>query len=136
MRININELRLSELKDVYRELRGLFNEDAKMPSLLSKEPKKRMIGEYCIIRCGDAGVHAGYVEDWYDRTVILKDSRRLWYWKCKTGHSLSGLATGGLHSDSELPCTINEIVLTDACEIIPTSSQFEEDCKNAPIYNP
>ena len=97
--------------------------------------KKPLIGEYCIVRCRDAGVHAGYVEDWYDRTVILKESRRLWFWKCKSGHSLSGLAKSGMHTDSKIPAVVSTIVLTDACEIIPTSSQFKEDCKNAPIHN-
>jgi hypothetical protein len=139
MKFNIDELTLGELKDIHIELSGIFGEVTKeavqVTGGINKETNKPLIGEYCIIRCRDAGVHAGYVEDWYDRTVILKESRRLWYWKCKTGHSLNGLAESGLHSDSKIPAVVSQIVLTDACEIIPTSNQFKEDCKNAPVHN-
>jgi len=139
MKFSINDLTLGELKSIHSELQELFGSltSATEPMTISGEkPKEKpMIGQYCIIRCRDAGVHAGYVEDWYDRTVILKESRRLWYWKCKTGHSLSGLSAGGMNSDSKVACVVGTIVLTDACEIIPCSDIFIEDCKNAKTHN-
>ena len=40
-----------------------------------------MIGKYVIVRCKDAGVHAGYLVSHHDRQCVLRKSRRLWYWK-------------------------------------------------------
>ena len=47
---------------------------------------------YCIIRCHDAGVHAGFLEHRDGREVTLTHSRRLWRW---WGETLSGLAING-----------------------------------------
>ena len=34
--------------------------------------KKELIGDYVIVRCRDAGVHAGYLVDYEGRNVTLK----------------------------------------------------------------
>jgi hypothetical protein len=77
---------------------------------------------YCIVRCRDAGVHAGFVKHHNWREVTLLNSRRLWCWYGKT---LSGLATEG--STNEDGCKyadeIPEIVVLDACEIIPCTQK-------------
>ena len=76
--------------------------------------------KYCIIRCKDAGVHAGFVEGYIGREVTLLNSRRLWSWWGKT---LSGLAIEGSFApekckySDELP----RIILLEACEIIECS---------------
>jgi hypothetical protein len=72
---------------------------------------------YAIIRCRDAGVHAGWVSSVKERTVVLLDSRRLWKWHGKT---LSGLATEGTTNKERCKYanTVPEIVLLDACEVI------------------
>jgi len=75
---------------------------------------------YCIIRCRDAGVHAGYVAHHSGREVTLLKSRRLWKWHGKT---LSGLAQEGTTNADECKYAneIPEIMVLDACEIIPCS---------------
>ena len=77
-------------------------------------------GAYVIIRCRDAGVHAGeFVAHPADRTVVLKNSRRLWYWKGAA--SLSELAVYGAKDASECRfgvLNVEPIQLLDACEII------------------
>lgn len=40
---------------------------------------KNIIGKKAIIRCRDAGVHYGIVEQVEGKNVILANSRRLWY---------------------------------------------------------
>ena len=67
---------------VLKVLEMLLN-DGQSKINLSKEVevKKPLIGEYVLIRCRDAGVHAGILVDWEGREVQLKESRRLWYFK-------------------------------------------------------
>lgn len=76
--------------------------------------------QYCIVRCRDAGVHAGFVQSHNGREVTLLKSRRLWRWYGKT---LSGLAIEGSHKESECKYAdeIPMITVLDACEIIPCS---------------
>lgn len=79
---------------------------------------------YCIIRCRDAGVHAGFLKERKEgtREVTLVKSRRLWRWWGKT---LSGLATEGTFKpeDCKFADEIPKIILLDACEIIPCSEK-------------
>jgi hypothetical protein len=76
---------------------------------------------YCIVRCRDAGVHAGFVSKHNGREVTLLKTRRLWRWHGKT---LSGLATEGTTDAKQCKYAdeIDEITVLDACEIIPCSS--------------
>jgi len=80
---------------------------------------KEMIGDYVIVRCRDAGVHAGYLKSYEGREVVLTESRRLWYWKAANkSHSLSGVAVNGLESTSKITARVEKIILPEACEII------------------
>jgi hypothetical protein len=88
-----------------------------------KDPAKSTDGfPYCIVRCHDAGVHAGFVERRDGREVELVHTRRLWRWYGKT---LSGLATEGSHEPDSCKFSdeIPRITVLDACEVIPCSEQ-------------
>jgi hypothetical protein len=82
-------------------------------------------GDYVIVRCHKAGVHAGYLAGRDSETVSLKNSRRLWRWWSK--FSLSGLAMSGIlkgkESECRFACVLPEITLMahDVCEIIPAT---------------
>ena len=80
-------------------------------------------GTYVIVRCRDAGVHAGVLESFEGRQATLTDSRRLWYWKPKKGAYLSAVATVGLHGNSKIGRPVPRIVLTENCEIIQCHRQ-------------
>ena len=97
--------------------------------------EKHMIGEYVIVRCRDAGVHAGVLVDYNGREVVLKKSRRLWYWKCKNGHTLSGAGLHGITDESKIAGELPKIVLGDACEIIPTTATAEMSIRDASEHN-
>ena len=85
-----------------------------------------MIGKYVIVRCRDAGVHAGVLEGNEGREAVLTASRRLWYWKPADGAAfLSGVATAGLDSESKVGRPVRRIHLTETCEIILTSPEAE-----------
>lgn len=93
---------------------------------------------YCIIRCHDAGVHSGYVAKWEEnnpRVVKLVDARRLWRWYGKT---LSGLAIEGTTcpQNCKFSDPVPEIILLDACEIIPCTEMAMQSLKGvAPWKN-
>jgi hypothetical protein len=78
---------------------------------------------YVIVRCSEAGVHAGYLASRDDehRIAELVAARRLWRWH---GRTLSGLASEG--TDDPKLCKFGDpIDLTVAgwCEIIPCSEK-------------
>jgi hypothetical protein len=92
---------------------------------------------YCIIRCRDAGVHAGWLKERVigKREVTLVNSRRLWRWWGKT---LSGLATEGTFAPEKCKFAdeIPEIILLDACEIIKCTEKAMESIRGvAPWTN-
>jgi hypothetical protein len=94
-----------------------------------------MIGKYVIVRCRDAGVHAGVLESHKGRECVLTESRRLWYWKVADGHSfLSGVAVHGIISESKIGCEVVRIHLTEDCEIIQCTPQSERSIREQTSY--
>ena len=94
-----------------------------------------MIGQKVIVRCRDAGVHFGTLVSYSDREVLLNDSRRMWYWKAKTGHTLSGCAVNGI-KDSKISAAVESIALLEACEIIQCSAEAAKSIGGADEYQP
>jgi hypothetical protein len=85
-----------------------------------------MIGRYVIVRCRDAGVHAGVLVANEGREALLNNARRLWYWKPAGGAKyLSGVANHGLHKDSKVSEPVERIHLTEDCEIILCSDKAQ-----------
>lgn len=120
--MDINNLTIGQAK----ELAAMFG---------ATQAKKELIGEYVIVRCRDAGVHAGYLVDYEGRNVTLKNSRRLWYWVCaKKQHSLSGVSVVGITNKSKIPAVVPTLVLSDACEILSTTDKCRESIEGAEIH--
>lgn len=96
-----------------------------------------MIGKYVIVRCHDAGVHAGVLEAYEGRECVLTNSRRLWYWKPADGKAfLSGVAIAGLHGDSKVGGELPRIHLTENCEIIQCTEDAEKSIRGVDEYKP
>jgi len=96
---------------------------------------KEMIGDYVIVRCRDAGVHAGTLKSYEGREVVLKNSRRLWFWKCANNkHSLSGVAAEGITGNSKITDVVTTVVLPEACEILSTSRESQRSIEDAEVY--
>jgi len=74
--------------------------------------------KYVIVRCRDAGVHAGEYVSHLGSEVVLTNSRRIWYWQGAA--SLSEIAVHGcsMPSECKISVPVPKITLTDACEII------------------
>lgn len=120
--MNIDELTIGQAK----QLASMFaNSEPATPAIDCK-----MSGKYVIVRCRDAGVHAGFLESYNGRECVLTESRRLWYWKPADGQKfLSGLAVAGLHEDSKIGAKLPRIFLTENCEIIECSAKAENSIR-------
>ena len=90
-----------------------------------------MIGAYVIVRCRDAGVHAGVLQSHSGRECLLYDSRRLWYWKPAKGGLLSAVARYGVAAASKMGAPV-EIHLTENCEIIRCTPEAEASLRAHP----
>lgn len=92
------------------------------------------IGNKCIIRTYASGVHFGVVVDHNGRQVELKDARRLWKWHATKGISLSDVAMNGIDpSKSRICCTVPQMTILDALEIIPASDVAAGLIEGAPV---
>ncbi len=97
----------------------------------NKQFDNGMLGQYVIVRCRDAGVHAGVLESHSGRECILRESRRLWSWKPRNDKTfLSGVAMTGLHDGSKVGTTLPKIHLTEDCEIIQCTEEAEISIRN------
>ena len=98
----------------------------------------KMVGRYVIVRCRDAGVHAGVLESYSGREAVLTESRRLWFWVPSNNSAfLSGIAAFGLdHKESKVGTTLERIHLTEDCEIILCSDVAEESIRTIQDYVP
>ena len=80
--------------------------------------KKKTQNPFVIVRCREAGVHAGVLVSNKGRTVELRDSIRIWYWSGAA--SLSELAVYGPKNPDacKFAVPVSRITQLEACEII------------------
>jgi hypothetical protein len=123
--MNLNDLTLGQAKELAALPSGVSN---------TQPSNQALIGEYVIVRCRDAGVHAGVLKSYNGREAVLAESRRLWYWKPANNQKyLSGCAVAGLHSDSKVGAPISLTVLTETCEIIACENAAKVSIAGAKI---
>lgn len=122
--MNINDLTIGEAK----ELAALFG------GSVSQQKQSFLIGRKVIIRTYSAGVHYGELVEKDGAEVILKDARRLWYWKtANKGISLSEVANVGLAKDSKACEPVDNIWLI-AIEIIPCTKEAIKNIEAQNVY--
>jgi len=100
-----------------------------------KEKAEQVDGmEYVVVRTYSAGVHAGYLKEREGKEVVLVNARRLWYWEGAA--SLSQLAMEGVSKPDKckFPCEVNEIILTEAIEIIPCTQEAKDSISTVEIW--
>ena len=90
--------------------------------------------DYCIVRTYSAGVFAGYVSTRAGKEVVLKNARRLWYWKGAA--SLSQLAVEGVKYPEEckFPCEVPSILLTEAVEVLSCTEGARLNIAGVPVW--
>jgi hypothetical protein len=90
--------------------------------------------KYVIVRTYSAGVFAGYLESRNGKEVVLRDARRIWYWKGAA--SLSQLAVDGTSNPKEckFPCEVPRVELTEAIEILDVTPKAKESIASVKIW--
>ena len=95
-------------------------------------------GDFVIVRCLNAGVHAGTLVSRDANTLVLSNSRRLWRWWSK--FTLSGLAMEGplesKRDEQKYGCVLPMITLTtsDVCEVIPCTEKAAKAIMDVPEW--
>ena len=90
--------------------------------------------KYVMVRTYSAGVFAGHLKSRKGKEVILNDARRIWYWKGAA--SLSQLAQEGTSSPDgcKFPCPVDEVILTEAIEIIAITAKAKKSIEEVPEW--
>ena len=93
-----------------------------------------MKGKYCMVRTYSAGVFAGTIVSRKGKEVLLKNARRIWYWKGAA--SLSQLATHGTSCPKEckFPTPVASVLLTEVIEIIPITLEAKKSIESVPEW--
>ena len=132
--MDINDLTIAQAQELVK----MFGNGASaVPPVsdLTKGVGGSMSGEYVIARCKDAGVHAGILVERNGRECELQNSRRLWYFECAdSSFTLSGVALHGITGGSKVSETVNSIVLTEVCEIIPCTNKASSSICKFPAH--
>ena len=93
-----------------------------------------MIGKHVIVRTTNAGVFAGTLAARDGQEVTLKDARKLWYWS-GASETLQLSVEGAKNPDGcKFTMSVDEIVLTEAIEFIPTTATAEKNIKAVPVW--
>ena len=111
--------------DTIKELLSLVNDD-KEEATNNKKNTNPMLGRRCLVRTYSAGVHIGdvvWINPENSMECKLENSLRLWKWE-GGGLSLSVVASQGIKG-GRLNET-GEVMLTNAIEYIPTTSDAEK----------
>lgn len=84
-----------------------------------------MIGEFVVVRTYTAGVHMGTLKEMNGTAVLLEDARRLWRWN--GAFSLNEVSQKGVGETSRISEPVPSILLTQAIEVIPCSTQAKKN---------
>ena len=107
MSINIDSLTIAEA----REIAAMF---AQVAAPKASRITDKLVGKYVIVRSRNEGINAGYVEAADETGVVLRNARRLWYYKpaVKGDAWYEGVANHGLSDDSKIsaPVAIKAII--------------------------
>lgn len=121
--IDIENFTIKQLK----ELKSIINGDDKKNNIFP-------IGKYVIVRTYSAGVHFGILDECEGQILRLKKSRRLWRWS--DAFTLSEVANNGIGKESKISEVLDEIILTQAIEIIPCSKKSIKIIEEIESYKP
>lgn len=96
--------------------------------------QKKSKNKYVIVRTYSAGVFAGEIISRKGREVIMKNARRLWYWKGAA--SLSQLAMEGVSSpaDCKFPCEVDKVELLEVIEILDVTEKARKSIIGVPVW--
>ena len=94
----------------------------------------KMLNRKVIVRGDRSGVFFGTLVAKEGTEVKLENCRRIWYWAGAA--SISQLATEGVKrpDDCNFTVTVDEIIITDAIEIIPCTESAIENIESVKVW--
>ena len=119
--MDIDSLTFGELK----QIANIFNKT-------QTQTESPMIGRKCVVRTYSAGVHFGTVAAHNDKQVVLTNARRIYYWE--KAFTLSAVATHGIGGNSKVSCVTDEILLTEAIELITMTEKAIKNLEAKPVH--
>lgn len=131
MPIELDDLTIGEAKKIACLIKGVTGDKS---IAVNSDCCHPFIGKKCIFRSYSSGVHYGELIEKDGKEVIIKNARRLWYWKTTNkGISLSEVALTGLAKDSKVCASVDAIWL-EAIEIIPCTKEAIKNIEAADEY--
>lgn len=132
--MDIDTLTIGQAKEIAKLLNGTLQQGTSKQE--KEHGKNPAIGQYCIVRCNLAGVHAGIVDEANSEFTVLVNSGRMWYWKSK--FTLSEAANTGIEDGSKIAAPLDQLIIPtrDIAEYIPTSAKARKTIEGAKIYEP
>lgn len=93
-----------------------------------------MIGKKVIVRCDRSGVFFGTLKSLDGQQAVINDVCCIYYWVGAA--TLLQLANEGLknHRESKLTVKVNELLVTDAIEIIPCTAEAVENLESIKVW--
>ena len=113
--MNLDDLTIGEA----RKLACMFGG----PSVGANPPCCEFTGRYVVVRTYSAGVHVGVLKSRNGQEVVLTEAKRVWQWQ--GANTLHEVALNGVDKASKISEETPTVILTQAIEIIPTSSKGE-----------
>ena len=90
--------------------------------------------KYVLVRTYSAGVFAGTLVSRKGQEVVLKDARRIWYWKGAA--SLSQLAMDGTSDPDgcKFPTPVKRVELLQAIEILDVTPKARKSIESVKVW--
>ncbi len=119
-------------------MKMLMSSDKQETTISGNNSDKYPIGKKIILRGYNAGVLFGTLISVTDGVYRMKDSRRLYYWKCEKGITLEDVAMNGITDDSKVTTTVPLCDITDTgvSLLIPCSDIAIKSIEDKKDYNP
>lgn len=123
---------------IYKLIELLISSPEKEEITITDSQDQYPIGKKIILRGADCWNLYGTLVSVKSGVYRMKDSRRLWYWKCKTGFTLEDVANYGLHTDSKVTSTVPLCDVTDnrVSLLLPCSKEAIKIIEALPDYQP
>ena len=85
--------------------------------------------KYYIVRSKEAGVFFGKIKEKDGDEVTMTDAKCLWYWSGAA--SLNQMAIEGVKNpnDCKFTMSVDDLVIFGVCEILPCTTEAEENIK-------
>ena len=93
-----------------------------------------MNNNYYIVRCNKSGVFFGHIEKCKGREVTMTNVRKIWYWNGAA--AVEQLACEGVKKPQDCKFTmyVEEIIVTDATEILRCTPEAVASIKGVPEW--